>query len=217
MAKIACPYCNTLNESTNKTCVGCGAPLEAPAAQPVVQPVQQAFRPVQTTSPFSSTDTARKVQDGAQQAEKLFTNATAIYHTAWSITGDAIAIAIVAFILGVAGGATNMKLWGVLGAMLVGLFIGYADQSFWMTILAAPAGALAGIVVGAFLWGLGAGPKSMVFIATALACVGALIGSRPHTARLGCTAAIRPLLGAGGAFFFSLLGLLIGMGIRAVL
>ena len=45
MAKIPCSFCNTLNDAAEKTCVGCGAPLEAPAPQQVTQPqpVQQAF------------------------------------------------------------------------------------------------------------------------------------------------------------------------------
>jgi hypothetical protein len=216
MEKITCTFCNTLNDPAAKTCIGCGAPLEAPAPQPVIQPVQPAFRPAQATSPFGSTD-SQKLQDGAQQVERLYAGATSIYRTAWSITGDAIAIAIVAFILGIAGGATGMRIWGVLGAMLVGLIIGYAEQSFWMTIVASPVAALVGIGLGAIVWASGAGPKGMVFIATGLACIGALVGSRRRTAPLGCSAAVRPLLGAAGGFLFALLGLLIGLAIHALL
>ena len=216
MEKITCTFCNTLNDPAAKTCIGCGAPLEAPAPPPVIQPVQPAFRPAQATSPFGSTD-SQKLQDGAQQVERLYAGATSIYRTAWSITGDAIAIAIVAFILGIAGGATGMRIWGVLGAMLVGLIIGYAEQSFWMTIVASPVAALVGIGLGAIVWASGAGPKGMVFIATGLACIGALVGSRRRTAPLGCSAAVRPLLGAAGGFLFALLGLLIGLAIHALL
>jgi hypothetical protein len=219
MAKIACSYCNTLNDTAAKTCVGCGAPLEAPVVQQVVQPfqsVQPVFKPAQTGTPFDSLD-SQKLQDGAQQVEKLYAGATNVYRSAWGVTGDAIAIAMVAFALGIVGGATGMGVWGVLGAMLVGLIIGYAEQSFWMTVIAAPVAALIGIALGAIAWAAGLGPKVMVFAATGLACIGALIGSRRRSAPLGCSAAVRPALGAAGAFLFALLGLVIGLAIGAVL
>jgi hypothetical protein len=124
---------------------------------------------------------------------------------------------VVAFIISVVGGATGMGLWGVLGALLAGLVIGYTEQSFWVNIVAPPAGALLGIAGWAIAWAMGFGPKGMVFAATGLACIGALIGARRRTAPLGCGAAVRPLLGAAGAFFFALLGLVTGSVIRAIL
>jgi len=218
MAKIPCTYCNTLNDPAAKTCVGCGAPLEAPAPP---QRIQQTFQspPVKaggTTSSFEVPDSQR-LQDGAQQVQRLYAGAMGVYHAAWSVTSDAIAIGIVAFALGVVGGATGMGLWGVLGAMLVGLFVGYTEQSFWVNIIASPVGALIGIVVWAFVWIAGVGPKGMVFTATGLACIGALIGARRRTTPLGCAAVVRPVLGAVGAFFFALLGLVIGLAIHAML
>ena len=181
MAKITCSFCNTLNDAAEKTCVGCGAPLEAPAPQQVTrpQPVPQVFQPAQTSSPLDSAD-SQKLQDGAQQVEKLYAGAANAYRTAWSVTSDAIAIAMVAFALGVVGGATGMGFWGVLGALLAGLVIGYTEQSFWVNVIAPPAGALVGIVVWGIAWAAGAGPKGMVFAATGLACLGALI-RRPQT------------------------------------
>jgi hypothetical protein len=218
MAKIPCSYCNTLNDPAAKTCIGCGAPLEAPVARPVVQPfqpVQQVIKPAQTSTPFGATE-SQKLQDGAQQIEKLYAGATSVYRTAWSVTGDAIAIAMVAFALGLIGGATGMGVWGVLGAMLVGLVIGYAEQSFWLTVVAAPVAALIGAGGWAILWAAGAGPKGMVFTTTLMVCIGALIGSRRRITSLGCSAAVRPMLGAMGGFFFALLGLVIGLAIRAL-
>jgi hypothetical protein len=218
MAKITCSFCNTLNDAAEKTCVGCGAPLEAPAPQQVTrpQPVPQVFQPAQTSSPLDSAD-SQKLQDGAQQVEKLYAGAANAYRTAWSVTSDAIAIAMVAFALGVVGGATSMGFWGVLGAMLAGLIIGYTEQSFWVNVIAPPAGALVGIVVWGIAWAAGVGPKGMVFAATGLACLGALIGARRRITPLGCGAVVRPLLGAAGGFFFALLGLAFGVAIRAIL
>ncbi len=222
MAKIPCTYCNTFNDPAAKTCVGCGAPLEAPASQTPYQPqrIEQPFQtpPTQaarTTSPFDSPQSQR-LQDGAQQVERLYTGAAGALRTAWSVTGDAIAIAIVAFALGLIGGATGMGFWGIAGATLVGLIIGFAEQSFWLTILGAPVGTLMGIAVGAFAWVAGTGPKGMVFTATGLACIGALIGSRRRTTPMGCGGAVRPALGALGGFCVALAGLVIGLAIRAV-
>ena len=216
MAKISCSYCNTLNDAAEKNCVGCGALLEVPAPQ-VYRPqaVQQAFTPAQTSSPFDSVD-SQKIQTGAQQVEKLYAGATSAYRTAWSVTSDAIGIALVAVALGLVGGATGMGFWGVLGAMLAGLVIGYTEQSFWMNVIAPPAGALLGIVAWGVAWAVGAGPKGMVFAATGLACLGALIGAHRHTTPLGCVSFVRPLLGAAGGFFFALLGLAFGLAIRAI-
>jgi hypothetical protein len=218
MAKIPCSFCNTLNDAAEKTCVGCGAPLDAPAPQQVtqLQPEPQVFQPAQTSSPFDSADSQR-LQDGAQQVEKLYAGAASAYRTVWSVTSDAISIAIVAFALGVVGGATGMGFWGVLGAMLAGLVIGYTEQSFWVNVIAPAAGALIGIVVWGIAWAVGVGPKGMVFAATGLACLGALIGARRRTTPLGCGAVVRPLLGAAGGFLFALLGLAFGLAIRAIL
>jgi hypothetical protein len=218
MAKISCSYCNTLNDDTAKTCMACGALLEAPAPQPVVQPqaIQPPFQPAQPASSFNSTD-SQKLQDSAQQVDRLYKGAMSAYQTAWSVTSDAIAISLVAFALGVIGGATGMGFWGVLGAMLAGLVIGYTEQSFWVNIIASPAGVLAGIAVWAVVWAMGAGPKGMVFTTTGLACIGALVSARRRTVAPGCGSAVRPLLGAAGGFFFAILGLAIGSGIRAIL
>jgi hypothetical protein len=218
MAKIPCSFCNTLNDAAEKTCVGCGAPLDALAPQQVTppQPVQQVFQPAQTSSPLGTADSQR-LQDGAQQVEKLYAGAASAYRTVWSVTSDAISIAMVAFALGVVGGATGMGFWGVLGAMLAGLVIGYTEQSFWVNVIAPAAGALIGIVVWGIAWAAGVGPKGMVFAATGLACLGALIGARRRTTPLGCGAVVRPLLGAAGGFLFALLGLAFGLAIRAIL
>jgi hypothetical protein len=220
--KIPCTYCNTLNDPAAKTCVGCGAPLEAPAPQQTYPP-QRIQQPLQSppaqanraTSPFASTE-SQQLQDGAQQVEKLYAGATGALRTAWSVTGDAIAIAIVAFALGMIGGATGMGFLGIAGATLVGLIIGYAEQSFWLTILAAPVGTLIGIAVWGLAWLAGAGPKGMVFTATGLACIGALIGSRRRTTPMGCGGTVRPVLGAFGGICVSLVGLAIGLAIRAI-
>jgi hypothetical protein len=217
MAKIPCSFCNTLNDAAEKTCVGCGAPLDAPAPQQVtqLQPEPQVFQPAQASSPFDSTD-SQKLKDGAQQVEKLYAGAASAYRTVWSVTSDAISIAMVAFALGVVGGATGMGFWGVLGAMLAGLVIGYTEQSFWMNVIAPAAGAGIGIVAWGIVWAAGAGPKGMVFAATGLACLGALINTRRRTSPLGCGAVVRPVLGAAGGFFFALLGLAFGLAIRAI-
>jgi hypothetical protein len=223
MAKIPCAYCNTLNDPAAKTCVGCGAPLEAAASPQTYPPqrIQQLFQapPAQASRSDSSFDLpdSQRLQQGAQQVERLYAGATRAYRTAWSVTGDAIAIAIVAFGLGMIGGATGMGLWGIAGAALVGLIIGYAEQSFWLTVIAAPVATLIGIAAWAFAWAAGAGPRGMVFTATGLACIGALIGSRRRTTPMGCGGTVRPALGAFGGIVFALLGLLIGLAIRAIL
>jgi len=219
MAKITCSFCNTLNDAAEKTCVGCGAPLEAPSApQQTYRPqaVQQTFQPAQAGSPVDSVD-SQKLQDSAQQVDKLYTTAATAYKTVWSVTSDAISISLVAFALGVVGGATEMGFWGVLGAMLAGLVIGYTEQSFWMNVIAPSAGALLGIVIWGIAWAAGVGPRGMVFAATGLACLGALIGARRRTTSQGCSALVRPLLGAAGGFLFALLGLAFGLAIHAIL
>lgn len=223
MAKIACTYCNTLNDPSAKTCVGCGAPLEVPATQQTYPPqrIQQPFQspPAQASRTGSSFDVpdSQRLQAGTQQVERLYAGATRAYRTAWSVTGDAIAIAIVALALGMIGGATGMGLWGIAGAALVGLVIGYAEQSFWLTVIASPVATLVGIAAWAFAWAAGAGPKGMVFTVTGLACLGALIGSRRRTTPMGCGGAVRPALGALGGFVVALVGLVIGLAIRAII
>jgi hypothetical protein len=90
------------------------------------------------------------------------------------------------------------------------------EQSFWVNVIAPVAGAVLGILAWGIVWAAGAGPNGMVFAATGLACLGALIGARRRATPLGCSAFVRPLLGAAGGFLFALLGLAFGLAIGAI-
>jgi hypothetical protein len=84
-------------------------------------------------------------------------------------------------------------------------------------VIAAPVATLVGIAAWAIAWAMGAGPGGMVFTATVLACVTALIGARRRVRPLGCGGTVRPVLGALGGLGVSLVGLLVGLAIQAVL
>ena len=213
MSKITCSYCNALNDATEKLCVACGAPLDAPPL-PQVEPPSLQSTPL---PPLVSSASTERPQETFQQAEQLVSNARQSLRTAGSITADAIAIACVAFALGLVGALTGMGFWGVVGATAVGLLIGFAEQSFWLTLLGAPLGMLSGIILWAIARGVGAGSKGMVLVATLLAGIGALVGARQRTTPLGgCGGSVRPVLGAIGGFSVSLMGLVIGLIIHAL-
>jgi hypothetical protein len=213
MSKLACSYCNALNDAAEKTCVACGAPLDAP---PLPRVETSGFQSTPLPPPVSSVSSERP-QEAFPQAEKLYSDARQSLRTAGSITADAMAIACVAFALGLVGALTGMGFWGVAGATAVGLIIGFAEQSFWLTLLGAPLGALSGIVLWAIARGVGANLKGMVLVATLLAGIGALVGARQRTTPLvGCGGSVRPVLGAIGGFSVSLIGLVIGLVIHSL-
>ena len=212
MNKVTCPYCNALNEAVAKTCVACGAPIDAPPPPRVEAP---SFQPTPRPSPFGSTSTERAQQAGVK-ADQLYSRARQAYSTLGQVLGDSIAIACVAFALGLVGALTGMGFWGVVGATAVGLIVGFAEQSFWLTLVGAPLGMLSGIILWAIALGMGAGPKGMVLAATLLAGIGALVGARRRTTPLGCGGSVRPVLGAIGGFSVALIGLVIGLVIHSI-
>ena len=69
--------------------------------------------------------------------------------------GEVISIAVTGFILGFVGGATGVIFPGVLGAILVGLAVGFTRKQFYIVLISAPAGLLLGLGLGALTWVLG--------------------------------------------------------------
>jgi hypothetical protein len=207
-----CPYCNTANKASEDACVACGAPLEK--LPPPPRPVSYSrSRPVAATSPFG--DSSEDVHKVAQTAEKVYNGAVRAYAIFWRTLGEAIAIAVTGFALGLIGGATDTR-WISLGcAVAVGVAVALTNKLIWLTAVSAPIGAM----IGAMIWGaamiFGAGPQGLPITAAVGAILLALLGSRRTSPT--CWDWVRPFLGATGGMMFALVGMLLGVALRAIL
>ncbi len=182
-----CPYCGSANPEERRLCLACGAPLDVVTKEPLdLEPkvtVVRAPAPEPTKKKPSRTQSDEDLKKVTDTAEKVYNTALYTYSVAWRTAAEAIAIALVALIIGIIGGATGMQVFGILGAAAVGLAVGYVSKRFYLTLLSAPAGALVGLGLSGVLWALSVSPKAMVFMVTAFGIIGAVIGGHRHNAR----------------------------------
>jgi hypothetical protein len=209
---IICEYCETRNPKERGTCLACGAPIEKRQPITKVKPVKTAAeKPKPAKSPENE---IRKVGEKADEAYFTVMNTYAI---AWRTVGEAIAIAVAAFIIGVTGGVVRMGFVGILGAIAVGVAVGMTHKNFYFVIASAPGGALIGLAASAVFWIAGQ-PRMGIILVTIGAIVGAIWGGRrrhPFSQR-NWWEKLRPVLGALGGLGFGILGLLLGLGIAGI-
>ncbi len=210
---IVCEYCYTQNPASSKSCLACGAPIEhLLSAQ---KPITTAKLPVRPKPEKRPEDELRKV---GEKVDKAYFTVLNTYTIAWRTVGEVIAISVAGFIIGVAGGATGMGLWGVVGAVFIGIAVGLTQKNFYIVLVSAPGGALLGLGIGAIIWIMGA-PGALPFIVTVCAVLGAFIGGKRRTVfdHHNWWEKLRPFLGALGGFLFGFLGVLLGLGIQGVI
>jgi hypothetical protein len=209
MSKIVCAYCETLNESGSSECIACGAPLEA--VEPVVEtqsdPLPFEIQPLENM----------KQANDLEEFQKALIPASYALGTVWRTLGEALAIGLTAFGLGALGAITDMAVWALLGAALVGIVVGRSTKNFWRTILGAPLGALFGMLVGGTMWSVGLGSKWVVFTTMIGALLGAVIGGGRRTRGSNLWDRLRPWLGALGGIFFGVIGLFVGESIQQLI
>ncbi|MCJ7625343.1 MAG: hypothetical protein MUO76_17735 [Anaerolineaceae bacterium] len=215
---ISCEFCATLNLADAKNCVSCGAPVtKKRALQPRPSPGLKAgdsfSKRVESTPDSLDLDKARQA---GEEVEEVFNKAVYAYSLVWRTLAEAATIAIVGFAVGLVGGATSMAFWGVLGAIILGAAVGFTIKMSYLTLLSAPLGLVIGTVIGIFLSAIGLGPRVFVFSTTIFAVLAAVVGGRgiPYPHRNWYEKA-RPLLGGLGGLIFGILGMLIGLGLRA--
>ena len=209
---LICTYCKAQNPNDKESCIACGAPLEIPvvSSRKTAKPI-----PVKPIHPASRTKHPEEI---AQKIGEKAEDAYYVYAVGWRTLGESLAIAVSAFIIGVASGATVMEYWGILGGVAVGVAVGLTWKSFYIALISAPLGTFIGLVIGAiplfFGW-----PKALPITTTIFAIIGARLGGRPrpdYKFRNWWEKA-RPYLGGLGGFIFGLLGILLGLGIEKVI
>lgn len=206
---LICEYCNTSNPRDAKTCLACGGPIKRPLANPTIQATA-----VTTKTKTQKADTQDLLKIG-EKADDVYFTVLNTYVIAWRTVGEAISIAFTGFILGLVGGITGVYFPGILGAVLVGIAVGFTRKQFYLVLISAPVGLLLGFALGAVVWVLGGDPQVMVYSGLVFAMLGALLGGRrslPFRHR-NCWEKSRPLLGAFGGFASGMLGTLLGWAI----
>lgn len=216
MERITCLYCKTVNSPADETCLACGAPLErAPlsSARPAGPPPAAATGFGAAPAPDLTLDDLRKT---GEQVEDVYHKALGVYALGWRTLGEVLSIALTASFLGLLAAVSGLAGWGILAALLVGLTVGLVAKNFWLTLLGAPGGAVAGAGVGLVLWAVGLGPGALFGAAWAGAEVGALLGRYRSYDRRNLWERLRPVLGVLGGLFFGLLGVALGAGLVQV-
>ncbi|MBN1665689.1 MAG: zinc ribbon domain-containing protein [Anaerolineales bacterium] len=216
---LICPYCQTANPPEQGHCLACGAPLPAQAAPqpPHPKPISPGQRaPAIQPGQEGPAEQIRKV---TEKTDDLYFTVLNTYAIAWRTLAEAVSIALVAFVLGLIGGATSLHFFGILAGGLVGLCVGWARKNFYLTLAGAPLGLLLGLAVGAILWATGNNPQWLLLCATLPAMVAALLGNRPQGAyrRRNWWEKARPFLGLLGALAFAIPGMLLGWALSAAL
>lgn len=228
--KITCAYCDTVNDSVNARCIACGAPLEreplrdfTPRVTRVNVPPTE--KPVSVPKPAKPAAAAKSVaqppgegiRQAAQRADELYHLAWRGYALVWRTVAEALAIAVCALTVGMLGGMFKQGFTAVLGGLLLGAVVGSVRKSWIWSLLSAPLGLLAGILLWLPAWALGAGPRGIMFSALVFAIIGALLGGRRERwQRRGGWEQTRPFLGAAGGGALAVVGLLIGMALRVL-
>lgn len=210
---IICSYCDAAN-AAGPLCVACGAPLPEANPEPIQAPGRQPA-PVQISQERQALQDTREM---GEKIDKVSHSALYLYSTFWRTLAEAIVIALVSFGLGAAGGATGQALGGVLTALVVGALVGWAVKISYLTYLSAPTGFAVGAGLCVVVYLLGVPPGVMVYVLAAFSGAAALVGGRRISwrRRNGWEKA-RPFLGALGGLGFGLLGMGIGLGLRAAL
>jgi hypothetical protein len=209
--KVICEYCKTRNPWESQTCLACGGPLTHPKPKSTPN-----VTTVDIEEP-SNLEPEAVIQETTEKADEIYFTVWNTYAIAWRTLGEAIAIALCSFILGLLGGATGIVFPGILGGVLVGLAVGLTRKQFYIVLISAPAGLLLGLGFGAAIWFLGGGPQVMVYTGLVFAIIGAIIGGKSSIpfGRRNCWEKARPLLGAVGGFVFGVFGTLLGWGVAS--
>ena len=191
--------------------MACGGPLSHPLADPTPQvaTLTERLQPEKL-----SNEDLIKI---GEKADDVYFTVLNSYAIAWRTLGEALAIALTGFILGLVGGLTGVFFSGIFGAILVGMAVGFTRKQFYGVLISAPVGLLLGLGLGALVWVLGGAPQVMVYSGLVFAVVGASVGGGRGLpfSRRNCWEKSRPLLGALGGLMFGILGTLLGWGLVA--
>jgi hypothetical protein len=210
---ILCEYCGTQNPGEKIACLACGAPL---GPHPKKSKLPQAAKSVIATG--SDRKPEAKIKEVSEKIDEAYLTVMNTYSIAWRTVGEAIAIVVAGFIIGVVGGATRMGFWGIFGATVTGIAVGLTQKNIYAVLFSAPGGALIGLFFGAIFW-IGGKSEVVVFVVTMTAVIAAILGGkrRPAYKVRNWWEKLRPLLGALGGFGFGVLGTLLGLGITGML
>ncbi len=207
--RVLCEYCATPNLMGKKNCVACGAPLPK-APPPVPKPAKTIGKATRANREL------QEVRETADKAENVARKAMFAYSMIWCTLAEAVAIAICGFGIGLVGGAVGAPALGVIGAVLVGIGVGISTKIYYFALFSAPVGLVIGAVIGLVPFLLGVPAVIFVFTTTLFAFLGAVLYSRNVLyQQRNLYEKLRPFLGAAGGLVFGLLGMLLGVGLKA--
>lgn len=223
----SCEFCGTLNPGNRKDCLACGAPLPARVAPALpINPARSAADlPWHATNPakhpgkaVSANRQMQQAREAGEQVEVIGRKALYAYSLLWRTLAEAASIAMTSFALGLVGGITGTSGLAVPGAVMVGIGVGFAIKISLLALFSAPVGLLVGALVGGMFYLISGSVWALTGFAALFAFLAALLGG--HNIRRGNVnfyEKLRPFIGAAGGLVFGLLGMLLGIGLRAAL
>jgi hypothetical protein len=211
-----CEYCATANPVEALVCNACGAPLPIPKPKSTLAPEIEI---ISTRTPsITQNIPTQEIRQTGEKLDKAYTAAFSAYATLWRTLAETAAIAITGFGIGFVGGAMGPATLGLIGATAVGLVVGLSHKNYYLTLLGAPIGLVASVLISILLWFLKASPTTIVIIITLGSILAAWIGSyHIPPGHLNWWEKVRPWLGTAGGFVFGMLGVLLGYGIRSII
>jgi hypothetical protein len=213
--RIVCPYCAVVNPVERQNCIACGAPLDKTAVvietSSTVKGVNH--KPDKIIASQQQLDKARKA---GEKVEAVANTALYTYSLFWRTLAEAGVIAICGFALGLVGGALDVPILGTIEAVLLGIAVGFTIKYSLLIWVMTPGGFVLGAAIGAALWALGVGTPVFAVTTGLCAIILSLLGAYriPYRIR-NFYEKIRPVLGGLGGLLFGLLGMAIGLGLRA--
>lgn len=192
------------------TCIACGAPSNDNLQKKSIKSKPKI--PQISTQPSKSFE--EEMNQVVEKTGEAYLKVMNTYAIAWRTIGEAIAIAVSGFIVGVVGGATEMFFWGIFGAITIGIAVGFTHKNFMMVLISGPLASIVGLLISAFFW-IGGWSGASVFVVTIVTVFGSILGGkrRPLFKSRNYWEKARPILGALGGVFFGILGTLLGLGI----
>lgn len=217
---ITCEFCETLNPAGRETCLACGAPLPKKTNPPagLDRIVYSAPHPEasQSDSAVAANNQMQQEREDGEKVEEIGRKALYAYSLLWRTLAEAAAVAMTGIGLGVIGGVTGSSGLAVPGAVLVGIGVGFAIKIPLLALFSAPVGLLAGVLVGAVLYVLTDILALIPVCASLCAFLAAIIGgSNIRRVEANLYERLRPFIGSAGGLVFGLLGMLLGLALRA--
>lgn len=212
-----CEYCGRHNPDGHERCQACGAPLPyaaAPVARVTIVDAPEPPSPSVEETLSEPLPPSDQLQEGLK-AVGAVAGTLGVGAIILRVAAQGIAIAVSAFLVGLAAGdsAAGLNrylpylLTALIGGTLLGIIISLVRKRTIWTLLAAPVGSFLGYILSIiFLSTTRSIPLAAIVTLGSGVLFAVIGGQRTRGKPLPCLKVLQPILGAIGGLLFALLG-----------